>query len=85
MLWKLNFIIIYVLNLITEIWVEDREYKYFVEAGSLDDQERHLTLEMPTLRMAHTDSERERAHLQNNIKPKSEQLKLGRTYPSMWP
>jgi hypothetical protein len=28
---------------------------------------------------------RERAHLQNNIKAKPEQLNLSKTYPSMWP
>jgi hypothetical protein len=28
---------------------------------------------------------RERAHLQNNIKAKPEQLKLSKTYPSTWP
>jgi hypothetical protein len=48
-------------------------------------QEWHLALEMPTSRMAHTEKERERAHLQNNIKAKPEQLKLSKTYPSMWP
>jgi hypothetical protein len=30
-----------------------------VEAGSLDDQERHLAQEMPTSRMAHADRESE--------------------------
>jgi hypothetical protein len=29
--------------------------------------------------------EGERTHLQNNIKTKPEQLKLSKTYPSMWP
>jgi hypothetical protein len=36
--------------------------KTFVEAESLNDQERHLALEMPTLRMAHVDRERENTH-----------------------
>jgi hypothetical protein len=35
-----------------------------MEAGTLDDQEWHLALEMPTSRMAHAERERERAHLQ---------------------
>jgi hypothetical protein len=39
-------------------------------AGTLDDQERYLALEMPTSRTAH--AKRERAHLQNNIKAKPE-------------
>jgi hypothetical protein len=30
-----------------------------MEAGSLDDQERHIALEMLTLRTAHTNRERE--------------------------
>jgi DNA invertase Pin-like site-specific DNA recombinase len=58
--------------------------KTFAEAKTLDDQGRHLALEMPISRMAHTERERERAHLQNNIKAKPEQLKLNKTYPSMW-
>jgi hypothetical protein len=29
-----------------------------MEAGTLDDQERHLALEMPTSRMAHIEMER---------------------------
>jgi hypothetical protein len=44
----------------------------FVEAKSLDDQERHLDIEMPTSRTAHTDREREITYLQNNIKIKPE-------------
>jgi hypothetical protein len=31
-----------------------------VEVGTLNDQERHLALEMPTSRTAHTERERER-------------------------
>jgi hypothetical protein len=46
--------------------------KHFVKAGTLDDQERHLALEMSTSRMAHTERERERAHLRNNIKTNPE-------------
>jgi hypothetical protein len=53
----------------------------FIEARTFDDQERHLALEMPSLRMAH--AKRERAHLQNNIKVKPEQVKLSKTYPSI--
>jgi hypothetical protein len=56
-----------------------------VEAGTLDDPEWHLALEMPTSRMAHAARERERAHLQNNINAKPEQLKLRKTNPSKWP
>jgi hypothetical protein len=58
-----------------------------MEAGTLDDQERHLTLVMPTSRMAHAKRkrERERAYMQNNIMAKPEQLKLSKTYPSIWP
>jgi hypothetical protein len=57
----------------------------FVEAKSLDDQERHLDIEMPTSRTAHTDREREITYLQNNIKIKPEQLKLSKTTSSTWP
>jgi hypothetical protein len=35
------------------------EGKTFAEAGSLDDQERHLALEMSSLRMSHADRKRE--------------------------
>jgi hypothetical protein len=59
MLWKLNFINSLVLNLITEFWAEDREWKHFPKVGTLNDQKRHLALEIPTLRMAHTESKRE--------------------------
>jgi hypothetical protein len=38
------------------------EGKTFVEAGSLDDQERYLALEMPSLRTAHADRKRENTH-----------------------
>jgi hypothetical protein len=55
-----------------------------MKVGTLDDQERHLSLQMPTSRTAHAESERERAHLQNNIKAKSEQQKLSKTYPLTW-
>jgi hypothetical protein len=54
MLWKLNFIIIWVLNLITEFWAEGRKQKHFLKAGTLDNQERHIALEMSTSRTAHT-------------------------------
>jgi hypothetical protein len=59
--------------------------KHFTEAKILDDQERHLALEMPTSEMAHAGREREITHLQNNIKPKAEHLKLSKTDPSKWP
>jgi hypothetical protein len=52
--------------------------------NTLDDQERHLALEMSTLETAHVGRERERTHLQNNFKAKPEQIKLGKTYPSTW-
>jgi hypothetical protein len=42
-------------------------------------------LEMLTSRMDHAERERERAHLQNNIKAKLKQLKLSKTYSSMCP
>jgi hypothetical protein len=51
---------------------------------TLDDRERHRALEMPTSEMAHAGRERERTHLQNNIKAKTEQQKLSKTNPSMW-
>jgi hypothetical protein len=46
------------------------------------DRERHLTLVMSTSKMAHVNRERQRTHLQNNIKANPEKLKLGKTYPS---
>jgi hypothetical protein len=49
---------------------------------TLDDREWRLTLEMPTLGTAHAEKERE--HMQNNIKAKPEQLKLSKNYPSTW-
>jgi hypothetical protein len=42
-----------------------------MEAKTLDDRERQLTLEMPTSRMTHVDRG-EREHMQNNIKAKPE-------------
>jgi hypothetical protein len=39
---------------------------------------------MSTSRTTHADRERERRHLQNNIKAKPEQLKFNKTYPSTW-
>jgi multidrug resistance efflux pump len=38
---------------------ERYEIKTFSEVGTLDDQEWHLALEMPTSRMAHAERERE--------------------------
>jgi hypothetical protein len=58
--------------------------KTFVKAKALNDREWHLALEMLTTDQL-TPKGRERAHLQNNIKAKLEQLKLSKTYPSMWP
>jgi hypothetical protein len=60
------------------------EDKNILRKRSLLDQEWHLALEMPTSETAHTGRERERTHLQNNIKAKLEQLKLSKTYPSRW-
>jgi hypothetical protein len=47
-------------------------------------KERHLALEISSLETAHARKERERRHLQNNNKAKSEQLTLNKTYPSTW-
>jgi hypothetical protein len=60
------------------------ENKNILWKRSLVDQEQHLALEMPTSEMAHVGRERERTHLQNNIKAKPEKLKLSKTYPSTW-
>jgi hypothetical protein len=58
MLWKLNFITIWVSNLITEFWAED-ENKTDWQKQSLIDQEWHLAVEVLTLEMPHTGRERE--------------------------
>jgi hypothetical protein len=47
MLWKLNFITTWVPNLITE-FERKIENKIILQKWSLDDQEWHLVLEMPT-------------------------------------
>jgi hypothetical protein len=47
-------------------------------------QERHLGLEMSSSERLTPEEEREKTHLQNNIKSKSEQLKLSKTDLSMW-
>jgi hypothetical protein len=47
------------LNLITKFEREIGNKNIFAEAGTLDDQERHFTLEMATSRMAHAERERE--------------------------
>jgi hypothetical protein len=47
-------------------------------------QEWHLALGMPSSEMAHIGRERERIHLQNNIKAKAEQLKFSKTDPLKW-
>jgi hypothetical protein len=61
---------------------QKNENKNDLRKWQLDEQERHLTLGMSTLEMAHAGREREREHLQNNIKAKHKQLKLSKTYPS---
>jgi hypothetical protein len=58
------------MNLITEFERKIENKNNFAEAVTLDDQEWHLALGIPTSRMAHV--ERERAQLQNNIKTKPE-------------
>jgi hypothetical protein len=72
---KLNFITNLVLNSITEFERKIENKTIFVEVGTLDDQERHLALEMPTSRMTHAKRERENTPA-NNIKSKPKQLKL---------
>jgi dynactin complex subunit len=61
-----------------------REKMNILWKQSLDDQEWYLTLEMSISRTTPVERERERAHLQNNIKTKPEQLKLSKTYVSTW-
>jgi hypothetical protein len=69
------------LNLVTEFeW--KIENKIILWKQSLIDQERHLALEMPISETAHVGRERERTHMQNNIKAKPEQLKFSKTYLS---
>jgi hypothetical protein len=83
MLWMLNFITIWVLNLITE-FEQKIENKMFWEAKTLDDQEWHLALEIPTSETTHVERE-ERTHLESNNNAKPEQLKLSKTDLSKWP
>jgi 3-phenylpropionate/cinnamic acid dioxygenase small subunit len=45
--------------LVTEFEQKIENKRYFTEARTLDDQEWHLALEMPTSRTAHTVRERE--------------------------
>jgi hypothetical protein len=45
--------------LITKFEWEIGNKNIFAEAGTLDDQEQHFTLEMATSRMAHAERERE--------------------------
>jgi hypothetical protein len=59
MFWKLNFITVWIFEFHYRVWVEDREWKYFVDAEILDDQEWHIALEMPTSRTAHVERGRE--------------------------
>jgi hypothetical protein len=61
MILKLDFITIYVLNLIIE-FERQIENKYNLRKRTLDDQERHLALEMLTSRMTHDERERENTH-----------------------
>jgi hypothetical protein len=53
MLWKLNFITIWVLDSITE-FERKMENKNILRKRSLIDQERHIALEIPTSEMTHT-------------------------------
>jgi hypothetical protein len=65
---------------------ERYKIKTFSEVGTLDDQEWHVALEMPTSRMAHAERERESTPTkQHQGKAKLEQLKLNKTYPPTWP
>jgi hypothetical protein len=54
---------------------------HFAKAKTLNGQEWILALEMPQQERL-TLRGRERAHQQNHIKAKHEQLKLSKTYPS---
>jgi hypothetical protein len=49
------------------------ENKNILRKRSLVDQEWHLALEMPTSETAHVGRERERTHLQNNLRNSSHQ------------
>jgi hypothetical protein len=57
MLWKLNFITIWVSNSITE-FEQKMENKNNLRKWSLIDQEQHLALEMSTSEAAHAGRER---------------------------
>jgi hypothetical protein len=57
MLWKLNFITIWVSNSITE-FEQKMENKNNLRKWSLIDQEQHLALEMSTSEAAHVGRER---------------------------
>jgi hypothetical protein len=83
MLWKLNFITIWVFKFNYRVWAEEK-IKYILWKWTLHGLERYLVLEMLTLRTAHAERDKERAHLQNNVKATPEQLKLSKTSPSMW-
>jgi hypothetical protein len=84
MLWKLNFITIWVLNSITELEQKIGNKNTYVEAIT------HRLKTTPYPRGAdfrngsHREGGRERTHLQDNIKVKPEQVKLGKTALSMW-
>jgi hypothetical protein len=59
MIWKLNFITIWVLNLVTE-FERKMENKNILWKWSLVDQEWHFALKMSTSETAHTGREGER-------------------------
>jgi hypothetical protein len=82
MLWNLNFITIWVLNSITE-------FERKIENKNDLWKRKHSTIKNDTLpyrwqpQKRLTPRGRERTQLQNNIKAKSEQLKLSKTDPSI--
>jgi hypothetical protein len=58
--------------------------KHIYRSKILIDQEQHVDPRDADLKTAQAERERERIHLQNNIKEKPEQLKLSKTDPSTW-
>jgi hypothetical protein len=85
MLWKLNFIIILVLNSITEFERKIENKIHFAKANTPWYRMTPCPRDAELKNGSRRKRERERAHLQNNIKAKPEQLKLHKTYPSTWP
>jgi hypothetical protein len=61
MLWKLNFIIISILNSITEFERKIKN-KRNLWKWSLNELKRHLAIGMPCSEMAHTERKRENTH-----------------------